>query len=100
MLLHSLPQLLVLLHAHLLARVELHYAAEIHLLGEERLDVGVESLPVRVLEVVSETTINTRSVKFLERKGNTYFWLLSSAYRSTMVKARGSLVSWLTNLFR
>jgi hypothetical protein len=52
MLLDALPKLLILLDANLRARVELHYAAEIHLLGKERLDVRVESLPVRVLEVV------------------------------------------------
>lgn len=52
MLLDLLPQLGVLLNADLLLGVELVEAAEVHVLGEERDNVLVESLPVRVLEVV------------------------------------------------
>lgn len=64
MLLHLLPKLLVLLDAHLLARIELHHATEIHLLCEQRLDVRVESLPVRVLQVVSSSA---RSINVLSQ---------------------------------
>jgi hypothetical protein len=51
-LLDLLPELGVLLNADLLGGVELVEAAEIHVLGEQRNDVLVESLPVRVLKVV------------------------------------------------
>ena len=51
-LLDLLPELRVLLNADLLGGVELVKAAEVHVLGEQRNDVLVESLPVRVLEVV------------------------------------------------
>ena len=53
MLLDLLPQLGVLLDAHLLGGVELVQAAQVHVLGEQRHDVLVEGLPVRVLQVVS-----------------------------------------------
>lgn len=52
MLFDLLPEFLILLHAYLNARIELYYATEIHLLGEQRLDVGVKGLPVGVLEVI------------------------------------------------
>lgn len=51
-LLDLLPELRVLLDADLLGGVELVEAAEVHVLGEQGDDVLVESLPVRVLEVV------------------------------------------------
>lgn len=51
-LLDLLPELGVLLNADLLGSVELVEAAEVHVLGEQRNHVLVESLPVRVLEVV------------------------------------------------
>lgn len=52
-LLDSFPEPRVLLHAHLLLRVELVEPAQIHVLGEQRFHVRVESLPVRVFQVVS-----------------------------------------------
>ena len=52
MLLDLLPELRVLLNADLLGSVELVKAAEVHVLGEQRNDVLVEGLPVRVLKVV------------------------------------------------
>lgn len=54
MLLDLLPKLLILLHTHLLGLVvnKLIQAAEIHILGEQRDNVLVKSLPVRVFEVV------------------------------------------------
>ena len=51
-LLDLLPELRVLLNADLLRGVKLVKAAEVHVLGEQRNDILVESLPVRVLEVV------------------------------------------------
>jgi hypothetical protein len=51
-LLDVLPELRVLLNADLLGGVELVEAAKVHVLGEQRDHVLVESLPVRVLEVV------------------------------------------------
>jgi hypothetical protein len=55
-LLDLLPKLRVLLDADLLLGVELVEAAEIHVLGKQRDHVLVESLPVRVLEVVPRIT--------------------------------------------
>jgi len=54
MLLDLLPQLGVLLDANLLRLVvdELVQTAQVHVLGEKRNNVLVESLPVRVFEVV------------------------------------------------
>jgi hypothetical protein len=54
MLLDFLPKLRVLLNANFLRLVvhKLIQAAQIHILGEQRDNVLVESLPVRVLEVV------------------------------------------------
>jgi hypothetical protein len=54
MLLDLLPQLRILLNADLLRLVvdELVQAAEIHVLGQQGDNVLVESLPVRVFEVV------------------------------------------------
>jgi hypothetical protein len=54
MLLDLLPKLRILLNANLLRLVvdELVQAAEIHVLGQQGDNVLVESLPVRVFEVV------------------------------------------------
>ena len=52
MLLDLLPKASVLLNADLLGSIELVEAAEVHVLGQQRDHVLVESLPVRVLEVV------------------------------------------------
>jgi hypothetical protein len=54
MLLDLLPKLRILLNANLLRLVvdKLVQAAEIHVLGQQRDNVLVESLPVRVFEVV------------------------------------------------
>jgi hypothetical protein len=51
-LLDLLPKTSVLLDANLLGGVELIEAAEVHVLGQQRDNVLVEGLPVRVLEVV------------------------------------------------
>lgn len=55
-LLDLLPQLGILLNADLLGGVELVETAKVHVLGEQRDHVLVESLPVRVLEVVPANT--------------------------------------------
>jgi hypothetical protein len=53
MLLDVLPKLRILLHFDFSAGVQLIEAAEIHVLGQQRDDIGVESLPVRILQMVS-----------------------------------------------
>jgi len=59
MLLDLLPKLGILLNSDLLRLVvdEFVQAAQIHVLGEQRDNVFVESLPVRVFEVVFLTLL-------------------------------------------
>lgn len=54
MLLDLLPKLRILLNAHLLRLIVNKFiqAAQIHILGKQRDNIFVKSLPVRVFEVV------------------------------------------------
>jgi hypothetical protein len=51
-LLHILPQLPILLDLDLGARVELVETPEIHVFLQKRNDIGIEGLPVGVLEMI------------------------------------------------
>lgn len=74
MLLDLLPELGVLLDADLLGGIELVQAAEVHVLGEQRDDILVESLPVRVLEVVPLRDFVSMEA-LLAGAGRAHFWL-------------------------
>jgi hypothetical protein len=52
MLLNILPQLRILLDLNFSARIELVEASEIHVLLQKRDDIGIEGLPVGVLEMI------------------------------------------------
>lgn len=52
-LLHLIPQSLILHNFDLLTEIQLIVASKIHFFGEEGFDVGVEGLPVGVFEMIS-----------------------------------------------
>lgn len=52
-LLHLVPQSLILYNFDLLTEIQLVVASKIHFFGKEGFDVGVEGLPVGVFEVIS-----------------------------------------------
>jgi hypothetical protein len=71
---HRIPKLLIVIHANFLACVQLVVAAEIHVLLEKRDDIGIECLPIWVLEVVPVAEL-ADALKV--SRSYTHFWLLS-----------------------